>query len=104
MISLALGLAAVISVLAFGGVQVLGFIPAELIVCAAALVAFGKAGHFEGTRFTKIVSGILLALTLLQILPLPESLLSLLSHGRSKIMGELAAAQVTPSPTLSVVP
>ncbi|MBI2818911.1 MAG: O-antigen ligase family protein [Acidobacteria bacterium] len=91
MAELALALAATVSVLAFGGVKVFYFLPAQLIILAAAFVQFWRYGWPSISRLTSTVLAILVAIPLLQVIPLPEGVLEILSPGRAKLALEFSA-------------
>jgi O-antigen ligase len=76
MISLVLALGAVISVLAFGGVERLAFAPVEMAVVIVATVVSWRKAWPPIPRPTLFVLGTLLAIPLLQLIPLPRSLLA----------------------------
>ena len=91
MAGLALSLAAVISVLAFGGEEALHFMPAQLILLAAAFWRFWKEGWPLKGRLGSGLLAILVAIPLLQIIPLPNAILDLLAPGRMNLVQEFAA-------------
>ena len=105
MISVALGLAATISVLAFGGTTVLRFVTAEIIVAVAACLQFHKVGWPALPRRATLILLIFIAVPLMQLIHMPEQLLNLLSPGRSKLAREFALSGVDLdlSPTISLV-
>lgn len=91
MISLALGFGAVISVLAFGGVEPLGFAPAQVAVLIAAVAEFWKRGCPRVSRITWWALGILVIIPVLQLAPLPDKILSILSPARMKLARQFPA-------------
>jgi O-antigen ligase len=104
MTSLAISLAAAVSVLAFGGVEVFYFLPAQIIIAVAAGVQFWRKGWASLSRLTSAALAILIAVPLLQIIPLPESILGVLSPGRIRLAHDFAAAgaSIQLAPTVSL--
>ena len=104
MTSLALALAATASVLAFGGVTVVYFLPAQLIILAAAFVQFWKNGWPSISRSSTAVLALLVAIPLLQVIPLPENILQVFSPERAKLALDFSATGglLQLSPTVSL--
>jgi O-antigen ligase len=94
MTSVALSLAAITSVLAFGGVEIWGFLPAQLLLLAAACRQFWRKGWPALSRRPALIIAVVAAIPLLQLMPLPEELLSVLSPGRPKLAHAFAASGV----------
>ena len=82
MTGIVLGIGAVVSVLAFGGVEILAFIPVEVLIAILAVYQFWRRGWPKVSRPMLWVLGILVAIPLLQLLPLPAPLMSLVSPAR----------------------
>ena len=77
-----LAMGAIASALAFGGVETLTFAPVEIAVVILALVQFWRKGWPSISRLTACVLGIIVAIPLLQLLPLPASIVSAVSPQR----------------------
>lgn len=104
MTGLALSLAATVSVLAFGGVDVYYFLPAQLIVLVAAFWQFWREGWPPLSRVTRVILAVLISIPALQLLPLPAALLAALSPGREKLLEAFSSAGTALQlpPTLSL--
>ena len=76
------------SVLAFGGVRPTAYVLMEAGVVAAAVLCFWR-GWTPDPRLALLVVGLLVALPLLQLVPLPAPLLSAISPNRVAFSEEL---------------
>ena len=84
-----LALCAIGSALAFGGVETLAFAPAEFAVVLLAVVQFWRKGWPAVSRLTLWVLGIVVAIPLLQLLPLSAHVLSTISPARVALARDL---------------
>ena len=84
-IGIVLSLAAVVSVLAFGGVETIGFAPAQAAVALLAVAEFWRRGWPPLGWPTRIVLAVLLLVPLLQLVPLPGSAIARLAPGRANL-------------------
>ena len=91
LISLVLASAAAGSVLAFGGVEATAFVPVQIAVAILALVVFWQHGSPRISLSTSSVLAILLAVPLLQLIPMPRSLVSAVSPARVALADNLPA-------------
>ena len=89
MIGVVLALGAVISVLAFGGVETLGFTPAQVAIVLLATVLFWRRGFPPISRATVCVLGALAGIPLFQLIPLPRSVVAMLSPARVALTDNL---------------
>src|ERR1035437_7775369 len=80
--SIVLALGAIASALAFGGVETLAFAPVEIAVVLLAVVQFWRKGWPSVSRLAMWVWGIIVAIPLLQLLPLSAHVLSTISPAR----------------------
>ena len=87
-----LALGAITSALAFGGVETLAFAPAEFAVVLLAVVQFWRKGWPSVSRLTLWVLGIIVAIPLLQLLPLSAHVLSTISPARVAMARDLFAS------------
>src|SRR5690242_6343338 len=77
-----LALGAVTSALAFGGVETLAFAPIEAAIALLALIQFWRNGWPSISRTTQFILGVIVAVPLLQLLPLPARIVSAVSPQR----------------------
>ena len=96
-ISLGLALVAVFSVLAFGGRYSLSIFIMQITVGALGVFTLWKFGLPAVSRATLAVLGILLAIPLVQMLPLWEEIVAALSPARVAIAREVLSPVVGPS-------
>ncbi|MBI4443955.1 MAG: O-antigen ligase family protein [Acidobacteria bacterium] len=101
-IGVVLGLAGVASVLAFGGVTTIGFTPAQVAVLLLAAVVFWQRGFPPVSRLTGWVLGILVAVPLLQLIPLPRSVIAALSPARAALVDDLMALGISFPETMAM--
>src|ERR1035437_9121210 len=87
--SIVLALGAIASALAFGGVETLAFAPVEIAVVLLAVVQFWRKGWPSVSRLTLWVLGIIVAIPLLQLLPLSAHVLSTISPMRAAMARDL---------------
>ena len=89
---LLLALAAVGSAFAFGGVETLAFAPAEFVVAVVATSSFWRHGLPRMSRAIYIVLGMLLMIPLIQMIPLPLTLVGAISPVRLSVARAAASA------------
>jgi len=87
-----LALGAVASTLAFGGVEPLAFAPVEMAIAFLAAVQFWRKGWPSVSRTTLLVLGTVVAIPLLQLLPLPARIVSAVSPQRVALARALFAS------------
>ena len=102
MIGVVLAFGAIVSVLAFGGVQPLGFAPAQITVAVLATVIFWKRGWPSVSRPTLCVLGTLLAIPLVQLIPFPRAVVAVLSPARVAFADNLFALSWSPPENLAL--
>ena len=105
-ISLGLALVAIFTVLAFGGRYSLAIFIMQTSICALSIFTLWRFGWPAVPRAALAVLGILLAIPLVQMLPLWEEIVAALSPARVAIAREVLSPVVGPSKvlTLSVNP
>ena len=104
--ALVLSLGAIASVLAFGGVETLAFAPVEAAIAIFAAVEFRRRGWPSIDHLTAWILGAIVAIPILQLLPLPVSAVSRLSPLRVALVQNVFA-HLSPLPStlpLSVNP
>ena len=96
-IGFVLALAAVVSVLALGGVETLAFAPAQIAVVILATVVFWREGFPPVSRPTRWVLAVLLAVPILQLIPLPRSVVAAVFPARV-YLGDSLLSGLVPLP------
>ena len=81
-IGVVLCLGAVISVLAFGGVDTVTFAPAEIAVALLSAVVFWRDGWPKFSWPVWAVISVLLAIPVLQLIPLPQGVIAAAAPAR----------------------
>ena len=96
MTPIVLALGAIVSALAFGGVETLAFAPVEAAIVLLAVVQFWRKGWPSVSRPTLWVLGIIVAIPLLQLLPLSAHILSTISPARVALARDLFSSIAPP--------
>jgi O-antigen ligase len=94
--------ATTVSVLAFGGVEALGFAPAQVSILLLAGFVFWREGLPQLTMLTKIVLIAVLMVPLVQLVPLPVSFVESLSEFRKSLNAALRDAGVAVGSTQAI--
>jgi O-antigen ligase len=102
MIGVVLAFSAVVSVVAFGGVETLDFIPAQLAVACLFVITVWKHGWPPISRFTRTVLVVLLAIPILQLIPMPRWVLGAIAPHRLALADDLPGVFVARQEFLSL--